>query len=62
MLFRQVTNVRQYQDTPDYVTFVKSNQSANLHYSAADSRGYFYFCDVQDANNELTNCSPTCAK
>ncbi len=60
--FSQVTNAGQYQDTLNYVTFVNSNQSANQHYSAADSSGYFYFCDVQDANNELTKFSPTCAK
>jgi Peptide N-acetyl-beta-D-glucosaminyl asparaginase amidase A len=60
--FSQVTNAGQYQDTLNYVTFVNSNQSANQHYSAADSSGYFYLCDVQDANNELTKFSPTCAK
>jgi len=60
--FSQVTNAGQYQDTLDYVTSVNSNQSANQYYSAADSSGYFYFCDVQDANNELTKFSPTCAK
>ena len=60
--FSQVTNAGQYQDTLDYVTLVNSNQSANQYYSAADSSGYFYFCDVQDANNELTKFSPTCAK
>jgi hypothetical protein len=60
--FSQVTNAGQYQDTLNYVTFVNSNQSANQHYSAADSSGYFYLCEVQDANNELTKFSPTCAK
>jgi len=60
--FSQVTNAGQYQDTLNYVTFVNSDQSANQHYSAADSSGYFYFCDVQAANNELTKFSPTCAK
>jgi hypothetical protein len=60
--FSQVTNAGQYQDTLNYVTSVNSDQSANQHYSAADSSGYFYFCDVQAANNELTKFSPTCAK
>jgi Peptide N-acetyl-beta-D-glucosaminyl asparaginase amidase A len=60
--FSQVTNAGQYQDTLNYVTFVNSNQSANQHYSAVDSSGYFYLCDVQDGNNELTKFSPTCAK
>jgi Peptide N-acetyl-beta-D-glucosaminyl asparaginase amidase A len=60
--FSQVTNAGQYQDTLNYVTFVNSNQSANQHYSAADSSGYFYLCDVQDGDNELTKFSPTCAK
>ena len=60
--FSQVTNAGQYQDTLDYITFVNSNQSANQHYNAADSNGHFYFCDVQDANNELTKFSPTCTK
>jgi hypothetical protein len=60
--FSQVTNAGQYQDTLNYVTFVNSNQSANQHYSAVDSSGYFYFCDVQDADNELTKFSPTCTK
>ncbi len=60
--FSQVTNAGQYQDTLDYITFVNSNQAANQHYNAADSNGHFYFCDVQDANNELTKFSPTCTK
>jgi len=60
--FSQVTNAGQYQDTLDYVTLGNSNQSANQYYSSADSSGYFYLCDVQDANNELTKFSPTCAK
>jgi Peptide N-acetyl-beta-D-glucosaminyl asparaginase amidase A len=60
--FSQVTNAGQYQDTLNYITLVNSNQSAHQHYSAADSSGYSYFCDVQDANNELTKFSPTCAK